>query len=90
MPGRANRPGGTIINLITAVVLFGLLALAAFYAVLYTFGSFDPEEESWVLRIGKAAIWREYAVLFALPVSALSFLAGHILGRPGPSGRKEP
>jgi len=68
----------------------GLLALAAFYAVLYTFGSFDPEEESWVLRIGKAAIWREYAVLFALPVSALSFLAGHILGRPGPSGRKEP
>jgi len=31
--GRASRPGGTIINLITAVVLFGLLALAAWWVI---------------------------------------------------------
>jgi len=31
--GRANPPGGTIINLITAVVLFGLLALAAWWVI---------------------------------------------------------
>jgi SSS family solute:Na+ symporter len=59
----------------------GLAALGAFYAALYAFGSLDPVEESMVLRIGGAQIWREYAVLFALPVSALSFLAGHLLGR---------
>ena len=33
VPGQANRPGGTIINLITAVVLFGLLALAAWWVI---------------------------------------------------------
>jgi hypothetical protein len=32
-PSRVNRPGGTIINLITAVVLFGLLALAAWWVI---------------------------------------------------------
>ena len=31
--GRASRLGGTIINLITAVVLFGLLALAAWWVI---------------------------------------------------------
>jgi hypothetical protein len=32
-PSRVNRPGGTIINLITAVVLLGLLALAAWWVI---------------------------------------------------------
>lgn len=31
--GRANPPGGTIINLITAVIIFGLLALAAWWVI---------------------------------------------------------
>lgn len=31
--GRANRPGGTVINVITAVILFGLLFLAARWVI---------------------------------------------------------
>ncbi len=73
--GRPRRAAGL------AAAAAGLLALIAFYAAVYLGGEFDTGEESWVLRLGNAQIWREYAVLFALPVSALGYAAGNLLGK---------
>jgi Na+/proline symporter len=70
---------------------FGLLGLVVFYAVVFTQGSKDPLEESYVLRLGATAaggegggveIWQDSAVLFALPVSLVGFVVGQMLGRP--------
>ena len=59
----------------------GLAALAGFYAAIYVMGVYDPEEESYVWRAGSMEIWREYSVLFALPVSAAAFALGEIWGK---------
>ncbi len=71
--GRPKRGAGT------AAALAGLVSLTAFYALIYTLGSYDPEEESYVILIGQAQIWREYAMLFTLPISTASFfIAGAV------------
>ena len=67
-------------GLATAVLFFGAVAL---------FGTFDPEWETviWTFDLGgrEVALWQEYALLVALPVSALAFLLGQRLGvRPSP------
>lgn len=64
-----------------AACLLGLAGLAAFYAWIYARGAPDPAEGSWVWRSGGVEVWREYAVLFALPCSALGYAAGNLLGR---------
>jgi len=61
--------------------LAGLAALVVFYTLVYVNGEFNADEASYVWRIGSAEIWREYSVLFALPVSGLGFIAGQMLGR---------
>lgn len=53
--------------------LAGLVALIAFYVWVYSSGELDPDEESWFVMVGNIEVWREYAVLFALPTSALGF-----------------
>ncbi len=58
----------------------GLAGLVLFHVAVATFGVQDPEAESWVWRVGGVELWREYAVLFALPASALGWLLGQ-LGR---------
>ena len=58
----------------------GLAALLVFYVLIYTKGDLDVDEGSYVWRIGSMEIWREYAVLFALPLSGLGYLAGQMLG----------
>lgn len=73
--GRPQRAAG-----LTASAA-GLLGLIVFYAVMFTQGVRDPDEETYVLRIGSVEIWQECAVLFAAPVSLLGFLAGEFLGR---------
>ena len=56
-----------------------------FFAAVGVFGAFDPEWETviWRLDIGgiRVALWQEYALLIALPVSALAFLLGQWVGR---------
>ncbi len=57
---------------------FGLVALCAYYALIYTRGAFDPDEDTWVWRVGSLELWREYAVLVALPASGMGYLAGRL------------
>lgn len=63
----------------------GLAGLVLFHVAIALFGVEDADAESWVWRIGGVELWREYAVLFALPASALGYLAGQA-GRDGESG----
>jgi solute:Na+ symporter, SSS family len=70
----------------------GLLSALAFFVVVNVHGAFDEE---WSTTIWEAtlfgrevAIWQEYAVLVALPVSLLAFAAGQLAGRaPAPGAR---
>lgn len=64
-----------------AAAVAGLGAYATFQILIHRFGEFDTEQESWVWRIGEAEIWREYAILCALPASFAGFVAGQIGGR---------
>lgn len=56
----------------------GLVGLVAFHAVVHSQGVYDDGQGSYKLVLGAAEIWREYAVLFALPISCLAFIAGHV------------
>ena len=60
----------------------GLAAVAAFFAVMHVWGVPDADLETRRLTLGGLAIYREYALFFALPVSALGFVLGAIVGRP--------
>jgi Na+/proline symporter len=68
--GRPSRAAGLL------ALAGGLVALIIFYAFIYAFGVY--EEESYVWRVAGMQIWREYAVLFSLPVSFLGFLIGQV------------
>ncbi len=59
----------------------GLAAMIAWYVAVYALGVYDEEAESIVLRLGRAELWREYAVIAALPVSILGLILGHIFSR---------
>ena len=64
-----------------AAALAGLAALVLFYALIHGTGEYVAAEDSYRWVLGGAEIWRECAVLFALPVSALGFAAGQTIGR---------
>jgi SSS family solute:Na+ symporter len=59
----------------------GLLAVAVFFAVMHVAGTPHADLETRRLTVGGVEIFREYALFFALPVSALGFVAGSILDR---------
>lgn len=59
----------------------GIIVYAAYHLAVALNGEYDVEVESMVWRVGSFEAWREYAVLFALPASALAFAAGWLLGR---------
>ena len=65
--------------------LGGMVTALLFFGVVGIFGTFDEEWETviWRMQIGgtEVAIWKEYALLVALPVSAVAFLLGQWLGR---------
>ncbi|MGE4159152.1 MAG: sodium:solute symporter [Planctomycetota bacterium] len=55
----------------------GFIALGLFYTLIYSQGQYDEDAESWVWRLSSGfEIWREYAVLSALPISATFFFLG--------------
>ncbi|MCX7886305.1 MAG: sodium:solute symporter family protein [Verrucomicrobiae bacterium] len=59
----------------------GLVALVAFQIFIHTQGTWNEEEQSYVFVKGAFEIWREYAVLFALPASLAGFVLGQFTGR---------
>lgn len=64
----------------TLSTLGGLVAVAAFYLVMGVWGTPDAALETLRLPVGDFDVLREYALFVALPVSALGYLAGAILG----------
>lgn len=81
LPGRPHPWAGlwsSLAGLGTAVAVFTAVSVLGV-----------PSEEwgttIWTVRVGDMAVdlWQEYALLFALPVSALGFLAGQLAGRAG-------
>jgi Na+/proline symporter len=59
----------------------GLLAVGAFFAIMHVWGTPYADLDTRRLTVAGVDIFREYALFFALPVSALGFLAGSVLGR---------
>ncbi len=75
LPGRRRPLAGTL------SAWGGLLAVAAFFVVMDLWGAPHEELETRALSVGGRQLLREYALFFALPVSALGYLAGATLGR---------
>jgi solute:Na+ symporter, SSS family len=69
-----------------AASLGGLAVALGFFVAVHAFGSFDDEwgTQIWtvVVRGAEVRLWQEYAVLAALPVSALAFVLGLASGGP--------
>jgi hypothetical protein len=59
----------------------GLGAVAVFFLVMHVGGTPYAELETRRLTVAGLEVLREYALFFALPVSALGYVAGTILGR---------
>ncbi len=59
----------------------GLLAVVVFFAVMHFGGTPHADLDTRRLTAAGVEIFREYALYFALPVSALGFVVGSILGR---------
>jgi solute:Na+ symporter, SSS family len=71
----------------------GAVAAGGFWVVVNLFGELDPEWGTVIWPVTLAGreieVWQEYAVLVALPVSLLAFVAGQLAGRP-PTGAPTP
>jgi SSS family solute:Na+ symporter len=76
LPGRRTPLAGTLST------LGGAAAIALFYGAFAAWGVPYPELETLALRVAGVDVLREYALFFALPVSAAGYLAGAALGRP--------
>jgi Na+/proline symporter len=65
--------------------LTGLAVAVIVFVLTNVNGAYDDEwgTRIWSFALGgrSVSIWQEYAVLFALPASAVAFLIGQLLGR---------
>jgi Na+/proline symporter len=63
----------------------GLVVALGFSALVWTFGTMSEEWGTliWTVRLGERTLplWQEYALLFALPASAVAFVVGQRFGR---------
>jgi SSS family solute:Na+ symporter len=68
--------------------LTGLAVAVIVFVLTNVYGAYDDEwgTRIWSFAVGgrSVSIWQEYAVLFALPASAVAFIVGQMLGRPRP------
>jgi Na+/proline symporter len=85
--GRKTKLAGTLSCLV------GLVSTIGFYLFIFWIG---VENETygtyiWSFSIGDGSysIWQEYALFFTLPLSALGFLAGSLLGKSSQPPAKE-
>jgi SSS family solute:Na+ symporter len=58
----------------------GLIGLILFYTLLFTLGTWDPDQEATYLRLGPIELWQDCAALAALPVSGGAMLLGQMIG----------
>ena len=69
----------------TASSTVGLVTLLVSYFLVTAYGADDPEwgTRIWTFTVAgrPVALWQEYGVLIALPLSALAFVAGHFADR---------
>jgi hypothetical protein len=59
----------------------GLAAVMLFYAVIDVWGAPDLDLETRRMELAGLTLLREYALFVAVPVSALGWAAGQVLGR---------
>jgi len=59
----------------------GLAAVMLFYGVIDVWGAPDLDLETRRMELAGLTLLREYALFVAVPVSALGWAAGHVLGR---------
>jgi SSS family solute:Na+ symporter len=59
----------------------GLAAVITFYVVVDVWGAPDLDLETRRLELAGLTLLREYALFVAVPVSALGWIGGHVLGR---------
>ncbi len=66
--------------------LTGLGVAVGYFALITALGTDDPEwgTRIWTLDVGglTLSLWQDYALLFALPASAIGYAIGHRLGQP--------
>lgn len=78
-----RRPPCPLAGLLSSIT--GLATVLLFYLLLHLHGAVDPEWETviWKVSFGgwRLELWQEYAVLLALPMSALAFVVGEVVGR---------
>ena len=58
----------------------GLVSVIAFYAVLDVWGAPDLDLETRRMELAGLTLLREYALFVAVPVSALGWVVGRLLG----------
>ena len=75
LPGRRRPLEGTLSS------CGGLLAVAAFFGTMHVWGEPYDDLETLRMTVGGVEVLREYALFFALPVSAAGFAAGAWLER---------
>lgn len=75
LPGRRTPLAGTL------ATWGGLAAVMVFFVVMEVWGAPYADLDTRILRLQGVAIFREYALFFALPVSALGYLVGSAAGR---------
>lgn len=75
LPGRPAPLAGALAS------WAGLSAVVAFYTVLHVWGAPDLDLETRRMDLGGLTLLREYALFAALPVSALGYTLGRVLGR---------
>lgn len=71
----------------------GLVTAVVFYVMVNAFGEVSEEWGTmiWTVGAGEARVelWQEYAVLLALPASAVGFAIGQLRGRGAAAGARE-
>lgn len=61
----------------------GFVGLIVFHVLVHALGRYDEDAASIVWEVGGwgVELWREYAVLFALPLSVIGFVMGNVFGK---------
>jgi SSS family solute:Na+ symporter len=77
LPGRRTPLAGTLAS------WGGLAAVLAFFVVLDVYGAPYTDLDTRMMPLGGLPVLREYALFFALPISALGYVVGSLAGRRG-------
>lgn len=78
----ARRPPKRLAGLLSSAV--GMVIATTFYGLVTAFGTFDEEWQTMIWNVSffgsEIALWQEYALLVALPASALAWVVGQGVG----------